>query len=390
MAEADTPPRDSDDPLGVLLLGRTGQGKSSTGNKLLKAGGESVLREYEIEEFEVGGGGESCTQEIRSVFRGETTEAKAVEVVDTPGFAGSNTDDRLGVYRANLAMFRDLIRKKINDQLQIHRVLYFLPCRGPLECADAILQEEIRVMHHFFGNAIFDRMVLVATLHQRKQLQGFDEQDEEDTKRIFEKALMLASTVGDLPQCPPIIFIELNCSGKELLKQIESAQVASNEGLILNQFVQGCCSRCAAKYLCHEGDPNDPENQIGVAVPFKSEEEKSNEEAFFPYQSSKCHPQFIAKYRSWAKVVGGVAHIATLGIPLIIQKLRKSELPWPTFTSDDEICPNCRKGPGIEGCMDVHTKYKATKHTGEVVDMIVNHTNLLEDDCTKYLDSSSK
>ena len=110
-----------------------------------------VLRNHKMEVFEVGGGVESCTRQARSVFRRGTAEAKAVEVVDTPGFADSNAVKTLGVYKANLAMFRDLIRKCLNDKLRIHRVLYFLLHRGPLQCADAILQEEMRVMHHFFG-----------------------------------------------------------------------------------------------------------------------------------------------------------------------------------------------------------------------------------------------
>ena len=103
MAEAYTPlpvEKNTRDCLRVLPFGRTGQGKSTTGNKLLKAGGESVLRDYDIREFDIGGGEDSCTAEIRAVYRRETQEARAVQVVDIPGFADSNRVERLGAYKA--------------------------------------------------------------------------------------------------------------------------------------------------------------------------------------------------------------------------------------------------------------------------------------------------
>ena len=285
-------------------------------------------------------------------------------------------------------MFRNLIRKQLNDKLRIHRVLYFLPHRGPLELADACLQEEIEVMHHFFGNAIFDCMVLIYTLHKRYQRCGFSEEDSEDTRKIFEKALKLAPIVGDRPECPPVLFIGLDDAGKDILHRIKSAAVLRNEGLILDKFVHGTCTRCAAKRLCYECKPNDPDNQIGVAIPVKGGEEKN--EVFVPYQSSQCHPLFIPKFSFWEKVAGGAAHVATLGIPMIIQMLRKREIPWPTFTSDDEMCANCNQSPGSQGCMEVRSKYTATLPTGITVGIIVDHTNLMEDDYFKFLDISYK
>ena len=45
-----------------------GQRKSTTGNKLLKAGGESVLRKDKIEDFNAGDGAKSSTRVICSVF----------------------------------------------------------------------------------------------------------------------------------------------------------------------------------------------------------------------------------------------------------------------------------------------------------------------------------
>ena len=104
-----------------------------------------------------------------------------------------------------------------------------------------------------------------------------------------------------------------------------------------------------------------------MAVPFNDGQE-DDDNVFFPYLSSLCHPQFIPKYSYmyWERAAGGAAHVATLGIPMVIQKLRKRELPWPTFTSNDEMCVECKRSPGSEGCMDGCSKYR---------DKIVDHTS---------------
>ena len=155
---------------------------------------------------------------------------QVAQVADTPGFADSNTVERLGVYIANLAMFCDLIREQTKYRLRLHRVLYFLPCRGPLEHADAVLQEEIGIKHHFWGNAIFDHMVLVAMLHKRKQCYGFDEADRENTEKVFQKPLKLAFIVGDLPKCPPIICTRLEDPGINILSQVEALVLCPTKG----------------------------------------------------------------------------------------------------------------------------------------------------------------
>ena len=43
----------------------------------------------------------------------------------------------------------------------VQRLVYFLPDRGPMEKADAVFQEELKVMHFFYGPAIFECMVVV-------------------------------------------------------------------------------------------------------------------------------------------------------------------------------------------------------------------------------------
>ena len=309
---------------------------------------------------------------------------KAVQIVDTPGFADSEECQRLGVKRTNFAMFRDLIRKRLNENLRIHRVLYFL-CRGPLGRADGVLQEEIQVMHHYFGSAIFDRMVLIGTFYQRMQDYRFSEKDMEQTRNTFEKAMM--KVLGDdHPKCPPVLYIGFNDDGADIQRSIESAHVVSNEALAMDKFVEGTCSRCSAKYLCHKADPNDPEDRIGVLTHVESEKRKCNEEELISYSSSKCHPLFIPSYSVFEKVIGKAAHVATMGIPLVLWTLATGELPWPL--GKDEMCANCKKSPGSEGCLQSGTRFQATLDTGKRIDTIVDHTNRFEDYYAKYLDLS--
>ena len=66
------------------------------------------------------------------------------------------------------------------------------------------------------------------------------------------------------------------------------------------------------------------------------------------YDASKCHPFFIPKYTTRAKIAGGFGRIATLGIAKALNKET-----WPGFTNTDEICPVCNCPPGSPGCCRV-------------------------------------
>ena len=360
MAKASTP----SDCLGILLVGRTGFGKSTTGNMLLRAGGESVLRDYQIKNFEEGEETDSCTKEIRAVFRPGTEKANAVLVVDTPGFADTDAlAQHKNVFQSNLAMFRDLIRKRVREKLRIHRVLYFLPFRGPPQRADGIIQEEIKVLHYYFGNAIFDRMVLVATQQKRFSAAGITKKDREDIIKAFTRGLKLALG-NDHPECPPLVYIGFDDIGGDVQRRIESAPVVSNEVLVLDKFVQGTCSKCSSKYILSKKDnPRDTTKRINVG----------------PHEERKCHPLFVPTISFWVRVAGGVGHIATLGIPMLIWKLATGRIPWPTFTSKEEICVNCKMSPGSDGCLEVGTEHEATLPDKEKKTMTIKHDNQYED-----------
>ena len=131
-------------------------------------------------------------------------------------------------------MLKDLIKLQKQEKWQFHRVLYFLPCRGPLERANTVLKEEIKLIHRFFGNAIFDHMVLVVTFHELNQPPTLNKKGEEVTRKNFEEVWM--SAIGGVHVCPkcPVLFIGFNEASVDLQHRIETADVVSNEVLTLD------------------------------------------------------------------------------------------------------------------------------------------------------------
>jgi len=356
---------ENDDSLfDVLMLGRTGTGKSTTGNTLLKA---NAPRSFSREWFDSRSGAHSVTKSCK-LLTNYYVEPH-LRVLDVQGFAPSSAlNDGYNIYQANLSILREILLVQAKERLAFKRILYFLPGRGPPERADASLQEEISVMHYFFGNTIFENMVLVTTVHESMSHKGIlTDAALQKGREVFRVALgcVIQKTIPEgkaAPEIPnpPIIYLSMQDTGEELFDKIEEQNVIHSNGLKL-EFSRDVCARCATKLMAIQG-------KTAYAIDDKGEP--------VVYAETLCHPTFVPKFGKTERVVGGISLIFTLGL------LKLAGVPW--FTNSSEVClnHNCRNPPGSRGCMKVGEKLELSAVTGNIkaanTYITTDHTNKLD------------
>lgn len=388
MAAADTTVTASRDYYDVIMIGKTGQGKSTLGNKLLNVPpktttmttsepstgraaiesalevarkiGSMVLRFITADDVEESRRKFSITENCEVSIN----ENIKLRVMDTPGFASSEMTRGVTVFESNLQIFRWIVREQLNPNVKMgaHRLLYFLPNRGPLRKADGSLQEELKVMYHFFGRSVFDNMVIVATQDLMYQDYPFTNEHLSQICDVFCKAVFRVTDIEMTPAtCPPVIYIGYDHTHDDVLQAVKHAKVLAGDGVFKPAFRDDVCSRCAA--TTRYSKTEDKLVPVGVI----------NGDIYEKYEESKCHPKFIPKYSKTAKTIGGIVHVLTLGT-FILHEIMTGDDTFPGFTNSDEICPFCEQAPGSKGCIHVLKKYKLLK-TNEIFE--VDHTNAL-------------
>lgn len=334
----------------IVIMGKTGTGKSTLGNKLLNVISDlehiyhfesditALLPDTMPEKqrrFAQGNDADTPKDNYHSVTKDCKVLANNnsnIRVLDVPGFADSQyaQKHKISVYEANLQIIRWVVRAQQDFKLNVKHVVYFLPNRGPPEIADANLQDEIKVLYFYFGKAIFDCMTVAYTNHPRDKFQklGFDDKDSEDTKSVFQEVLNIAITEKKI-NCPPVEYFGLKDDTADFVERL--CRPSEKKFASPLQIKEDTCSRCACKIISSKDKHVEVVYSDGVPI---------------PYAESKCHPCFVPKYSRLQKFAGGTAYVLTLGIGLLFGK-------WPGFTNSDEVCPDCKMSPGASGCITV-------------------------------------
>lgn len=398
----------------VLLLGPSGVGKSTTGNKLLRVDEGTELDRWNslqfgllqpeneneatipklieptASSFAVGKGTECKTRKLELL----SSVACGIRVLDAPGFGDidPNSDRIEGI--SDLQLIRKILAVQEELDLHFHLVLFFLP----KDCtrANYYLTEQLQHLYNMFGVDIFKIMLVVATVNPLSVLPPENEQIYiQQCRQAFSTAMQRALK-GDyvtIEQKPEVVFIPFAASN-ENVKSLTLDKRPLHDRHIKLTFNPSRCYKCGQQLRklqnakgCHpeqhdRGDTSDyrdlpeihqkfhnakPSREYKVLEP--SSQFNSNPED--DLLTDTCHVAFVPRDSKLKRVAGRAFHVVSLGMYYLYQKaIGREKVNWWDF---EEVCIKCQQAPGSTPCFIVGQKYKLSLSDGTTEAILVQH-----------------
>ena len=286
-----------------------------------------------------------------------SNETSKIRVLDVPGFFDEDfltspngaqqvsiLDSSSNTTNNNLVTMRKIIRIQKVMGMKFKRILYFLPVRGPLERANGILQQELQAMTHYFGISFLRKLVLVAT----------------NPPVVSELA------IPEDRAFPPDARTETLKYVHKALKKVFPNEASFPEMSLIYISLNETCESIHKKILdAHIQDEDlrlelNPEvcgncgKRVGV---IKGERLTCylnvSQEIEVPYEESTCHPKIVPNYKIKHRFAEFFARLFTLG--------RVKSLA--NYFLLEEICAGCGQNPGNPGCMRVGDTYTYKRET---------------------------